>query len=139
MLLDTECLPWVGTINADGYGQRSIKNKTRTAHRLAWEASFGDIPPGLCVCHRCDNRRCVNPKHLFLGTPTENTADMVAKGRNVRGASARPPHSRPITEISTAKALLRSGSRVCDVVRATGIPQSIISRIKTGQIWKDVT
>lgn len=73
----TPCILWAGTRNPDGYGKRG----DNYAHRLAWEAAFGPIPPGLCVLHRCDVRPCVNPEHLFLGTKGDNARDREAKGR----------------------------------------------------------
>ena len=54
-------------------------------HRLIFKIIYGPIPPGMCVCHSCDNRKCINPEHLFLGTDQDNTNDMMKKGRHNRG------------------------------------------------------
>jgi hypothetical protein len=82
------CWNWTASVNHHGYGQingGSSKIKmTYKAHRLSWLIHFGAIPDGLIVMHRCDNRRCVNPEHLFVGTYADNTADMMAKGRQAK-------------------------------------------------------
>jgi hypothetical protein len=74
------CWQWTGAIQ-HGYGEI----RSRRAHRFSWELHFGPVPSGLCVLHRCDNRKCCNPKHLFLGSKEENNSDRDAKGRQAKG------------------------------------------------------
>jgi hypothetical protein len=76
------CWEWNAAIGTTGYGMTTRACKKIKAHRAAWELVHGPIPGALCVLHRCDNRKCVRPDHLFLGTLSDNVADMMAKGRN---------------------------------------------------------
>jgi hypothetical protein len=75
------CWLWLGAVIPDGYGSTKVDNKAILAHRRSWVIHRGPIPPDAHVLHRCDNRLCVNPDHLFLGDNLINVADKMAKGR----------------------------------------------------------
>lgn len=75
------CWEWQLFIRRKGYGQMKYEGKTVDAHRVSYRCFHGDLPEGMLVCHRCDNKRCCNPDHLFLGTYQDNMDDMVAKDR----------------------------------------------------------
>lgn len=141
------CWEWTGALTRGGYGRfRGSRHQyARTdwfAHRYGWVQWFGEIPRGLLVCHKCDNRKCVRPSHLFLGTYKDNTQDMMAKGRLVVGR--RYPGSQhcraklneaQVVEIRRRRAAGESGVALG---REYGVAPTQIYYIMKGKTWKHV-
>lgn len=130
------CWNWLGTTSNSGYGMLGVggrKNfKMKYAHRISYEKHFGEIPHGMYVCHTCDNKLCVNPAHLWLGTPKENTGDGIAKGRIKRIISSKlTPDQVLEIHASTERGYL--------LARKYGCSQSIVSQIRYGVRWEGIT
>jgi hypothetical protein len=83
--MDTPCWSCTYVTTIGGYSRLKINGKLESAHRVAYQLWVGKISKDLCICHRCDNPSCINPKHLFLGTHQDNTADKIKKGRQAKG------------------------------------------------------
>ena len=134
-----ECWPWLSR-TARGYRRFWLgeRHPTYKAHRIAWVLANGPIPDGLCVCHHCDNRICMNPAHLFLGTNADNSADMIAKGRQVRGSRH---HFAKLTaeQVRSIRKEYASG-RIAQpqLARRYGIIQANVSMIVNRHTWKHV-
>ncbi len=126
------CWVWGGSTDHDGYGQFSHDLNDFKAHRVAWEIEYDVlIPAGLCVLHACDNPPCCNPAHLFLGTQGDNTADKVAKGRQLRGSSIG---TTKLTE-NDVRDIRASDTNQYELARLYRVQQSQISRIKRRKRW----
>lgn len=138
------CWLWTASRNAMGYGQFRVGSKTdrssrcALAHRVAWELVNGAVPAGLCVLHRCDNPRCVNPAHLFLGTRTDNSRDKVAKGRQRSGRlpGERNPAAKLTAEsVAAVRARASRGESGVALAREFGVSPTTVSRVIRGVRW----
>lgn len=142
------CWLWLGHIASHGYGQfrMSTDPKVRPigAHRASYILHCGPITEGMQVCHKCDNRSCVNPDHLFVGTAFDNMRDAAQKGRmNWRPGEKRDlptgerHHAARITA-DDVRAIRSSDEPGINWARRLGITNVTVSRIRRNLIWRDV-
>lgn len=134
------CWLWTAAVMPSGYGQFGIRAGTvMSAHRMSWTLSRGPIPNGLHVLHRCDVRACVNPDHLWLGTNSENVADMISKGRQcyIRSRNGEKNgnaklNSERVREIRTSTA------SAADISVRFGISRSQVMRVRQLKAWAHI-
>lgn len=139
------CWKWKGPAKSTGYGQLCVKHGTPpvSAHRLSWLIHFGEIPDGQCVCHRCDNRICVRPDHLFLGTQSDNLKDMNRKGRR-RGPTGTQVFSAKLDprKVRTIFSLYWESHRkfglVTKLAKQFGVDRSTIYSVIKQTQWKHI-
>ncbi len=136
--MDSGCHEWSGSKDEDGYGYFCVLGRTVKAHRFSiMRATGAEIPEGMCVCHSCDNPKCVNPAHLWLGTNADNTADRVVKGRTSRQGAPPKLTDEQVMEVI---GMLATGEHSCaDVARHFGVTKALITKIRKGEVRSDVT
>lgn len=137
----TGCWEWQAKISPFGYGQfATTEGKTWQAHRFSFTHFKGEIPKGLCVCHSCDNRKCVNPEHLWLGTRNDNIQDMHRKGRARKSKSEDNGGAKigwmEVKEIRELYPKVKSHRKLA---AQFGISRRQISRITRNLSWKSHT
>lgn len=134
-----ECWEWTRGFGRRGYGAISVgSGRSRPAHVVAWEVANGKrVPKGMVVRHTCDNPPCTNPAHLLIGTNAENSADMVERGRQVKGSQVR---GAKLTEsdIPTIRALAGDGMTYRKIAEKFNVSRSLIGLVVSRKIWKHV-
>lgn len=133
----SECWNWTAGLFKTGYGKFNINGKLRRAHRVSWEFANGrPAPDDLDICHTCDNRACVNPAHLFLGTRSDNMKDAVKKGRakGLIPSGERHPSARLTAQ--QAREIRNSTEDALAVAARYGITRTHVYQIRLGLKWK---
>lgn len=132
----TGCWQWMAkSQNKDGYGQFTVNKKLYLAHRFSYLIHYGDIPQDLCVCHWCDNKKCVNPQHLYLGTHQENVTHAVKNGlsaRGIRNGKAKLNEAK----VTRLKSKFARGWSIGKLSRFYGLDWNSVQDILTGKNWK---
>jgi predicted XRE-type DNA-binding protein len=137
----TACLERNRGLNQDGYTRISFGSdkRKRFAHRVIYERLVGSIPPGHCVLHSCDNRRCVNPLHLFTGTHQNNMDDMNSKGRGNYASGEQIPNSKlTAQQVSEIRRLTNDGYKQQELADQFGVNQTTISNLLRKRTWREV-
>lgn len=132
------CWEWSGATDKDGYGVMGIRRRGQfRVHRVSFSEYVGEIPIGLMVCHTCDNRKCFNPEHLFVGTAKDNTQDMLLKGRGFRPSGEDHPNSKVTKkQVEEIKLLRSEGETLSSLADKYGVSFQHISAICRGICWR---
>lgn len=131
----TACWLWQGrTQGNNGYGSFHHRGRHLGSHVFSWILHRGPVPDGLCVLHTCDVPLCVNPAHLFLGTPADNARDRDAKGRGARGERVGAAKLTP-AQVGEMRRLRATGLSTTRLGVLFGIDRSTAWRVVTGELW----
>lgn len=130
----SECWPWLGSVDRDGYGRASLKGKKMLASRLAYILATGKNPEDLLVCHHCDNPPCCNPSHLYAGTKSDNERDKFKRGKTHRGEK-NPAGKLSEDQVQNIRRLFDKGMTNVAIGKMMGVHHSTISKIRTGGSW----
>lgn len=118
----------------NGYGQIHHNGKTAYAHRVSYEIAKGPIPEGMFILHSCDNRKCVNPYHLSLGSFNDNMADMVDKQRQAHGE--KNGHAKlTVEQVREIRSAIGTQK---EIAACFNVARSLVSMIRSGRIWRQV-
>lgn len=131
------CWNWTGVKDKQGYGEIRDYYKKKRAHRVSWEIHIGPIPDGMCICHKCDNKLCINPDHLFLGTLQDNNRDRDSKGRNTKGEQ-QPAHKLTDDLVLAIRRAVKNGVTQSSIAKTLGISKPTINCAVNGKTWRHI-
>lgn len=135
---ETGCIEWIKCLD-HGYGVFTKNNKKTRAHRISYELYKEEILEGMLVCHSCDNRKCVNPEHLFLGTHKDNMKDMTKKGRQSNRVGEKNTYAKLDTStVIKIKEMLKGDYSCSDIASKIGVKVHFIYDIKTKRSWRHI-
>ncbi len=161
---ENQCWLWCGGILKNGYGKLKFNGKSLSVHRVSYELFKGKIPEGLCICHNCpggDNKACVNPDHLWIGSAKQNSSDAKEKGRYIgKGSTGRTLSEETRRKISQSHAdfkgekscrsklkdsdvyeireLLKENLSLREIGLRYGVSKHAISNIKANRRWSHI-
>ncbi len=129
-VMSSGCIEWQGSRSPKGYGRIRHDGETRLAHRVAYALEFGSAPAGLLILHSCDNPPCCNPSHLRAGTPSDNTSDMLERGREDRRFNEDNPRTKLTRDdVGAVRAAAADGQSFKSIARVWGVHPVTVSRI----------
>lgn len=134
---DTGCWLWKRSCNNYGYGYLHSHGKRHAAHKVSYELYVGEIPKGMLVCHKCDTPNCVNPEHLFLGTPADNQLDMKLKKRSTIGAK-NPLAKLSEKDVASVLYMHEQGVMQKDIAVKFGVSRLAINLVVKRKNWSHV-
>lgn len=133
---ETDCHEWTRAVSLNGYGKFGVrKGFVICAHRLAWLLACGPVRDGLLICHRCDNRICCNPDHMFLGTHADNANDAAQKGRLRGRVGGGGKVQLTAEQVRLIRAMLAEGLSYRYIGECFGVTGSAIYMIASGRTW----
>lgn len=132
------CWGWKGCKANPGYGQFRHSMKIERAHRASWMIHFGNIPDGMSVLHKCDNRICSNPEHLFLGTLIDNNKDMLSKGYHPTIGKSGEKNPKAKLTYEKVQAIRQSPLKNIEISKLFNVHPMTISNIKRNLTWRIV-
>lgn len=153
--VDSGCIEWQGFIGAQGYGILRANigqgRKIVQAHRYAWYRKNGEIPDGMCICHKCDNRKCVNVDHMFLGTWADNNKDRSLKcrsGSRIYSEEEKNRYSKifrgegnansKLTDKEAMEIYKRTDKSYSQLAKEYGVSKPVVTSIKNRRSWKHI-
>lgn len=143
---ERECMIWLGAKDKKGYGMAAIPGyKSTRAHRLAYELENGEIPKGMFICHSCDQPSCININHLWMGTPKENSQDMMnknrgnlKKGMRFEFAPSRPYAKLKEEDVRIIRKRIINGETMVAIAKDYNISDRTVNDINSGKLWSSI-